>query len=521
MIIRRGVAIVVALCVTVLMLTTSAWAQGVAIEQRVVEDPLFGVTSVIPADWQEQGGGTYARGTPPEDLALIAIQSAEASVEDLWSALLPQLALTEVPELGEVYSSDRYEWALYPVTIELGEMVIEVEVALAPDGDTTYLVLLQGAPDEFEALREEVLLPAIDAFAPLAPDPTPDPSTLGYTVEDITFTGGSEGVELAGTLTRPSTPGPHPAVVLMSGSGAQDRDESLRPISTIKPFALIADALTLAGVTVLRYDDRGVGGSTGDYAAATIEELASDGRAAIDYLVTRDDVDQERIGILGHSEGGLYSAMLAPQDPRISFVVGMASPAVDGVSLLVAQNEALLRSSGESDEETRHAVAYAAEALPLVRDGEFAAAVAVATEYFSALWDRRTGDDRAVLGERGSFVERQIQANMDAFMSDWYRSLLAYDPGPDWSRVRVPVLGLFGAKDVQVVLDQNEPALRAALEAAGNDDFETVVFPSANHLFQEAETGALGEYGELPPTFTPDFLPTIVEWVTARTGVTE
>lgn len=519
-VIRRAAATVLVLCIAMAGLTSSTLAQ-LPNEQRIIEDPLFRVTSVIPADWGDQGGGTYARGTPPDDPALIAIQSASASLDQLWSALMPQLALTEIPESSGTYRTESYEWLLYPVTVELGDLAISVEVALVEDGDKTHLILLQGAPNEFEALREQVLLPAIDAFAPLAPEPTPDPSTLGYEVEEVSFAGGSDAVELAATLTLPSSPGPHPVVVLMSGSGPQDRDESLRPLTTMKPFALIADALTSAGVGVLRYDDRGVGGSTGDYAAATITELASDGSAAIDYLGTRDDVDQDRIGIVGHSEGCLYSAMLTPEDPRISFVVAMAPPAVDGVSLLVAQNEALMRSSGEPVEEIEHATAHAAEILPLARDGDVATAEAVAADYFGALWDRQSAEDRAVLGERESFIERQVQTNVDTYTSDWYRSLLAYDPGPDWSRVTVPVLGLFGAKDVQVVLEQNEPALRAALESAGNEDFETVVFPDANHLFQAADTGALQEYSELDPEFTPDFLPTIVDWVTARVGVGE
>jgi hypothetical protein len=268
---------------------------------RRVEDPLFGVASVVPEDWQELGGGTYARGTPPQDMTLVAIQSAQAAPDQLWPALMPQYALQGVPEVTGALSSDRFDWTLYRFDAVLGEYELAVELAVAEDDGTTHLVLLQSTPDEFASLREQVLVPAVEAFEVLAPEPTPDPATLGYAVEEVGFPGGSEDIQLAGTLTLPSGPGPHPAIVLMSGSGAQDRDESMRPVTTLKPFALIADALTRAGVAVLRYDDRGVGGSTGDYASATIDELASDGRAALEFLRGRSDIDTGRIGLLGHS----------------------------------------------------------------------------------------------------------------------------------------------------------------------------------------------------------------------------
>jgi hypothetical protein len=293
----------------------------------------------------------------------------------------------------------------------------------------------------------------------------------------------------------------------------------MRPVTTLKPFALIADALTSAGVGVLRYDDRGVGSSSGDYAAATVGELAADGRAAVDFLRSRPDIDTARIGLLGHSEGGLYAAMLAAADPSIAFVIGMAAPAEDGVSLIVAQNEAIQRAQQASEEEIALARRTAELAMPAARDGDEAALEASLRDYFGALWDSAPAEDRTVLGDRGSFIERQVSSLSERYLSDWFRSFLAYDPEPDWRQVRVPVLGLFAGRDVQVVTEQNEPALRAALEAAGNEAFEMVVFPDANHLFQSARSGAVEEYSELSPEFTPEFLPTLVEWVTEQAGV--
>ena len=516
----RLIVVVLGLCVTLLVPVPAALAQETAdVDRRPIEDPLFGVSSVVPEDWQDLGSGTYGRGTPPDDLAVIAIQSAPATMDRLWPSLLPQFALDEVPEVTGELGSDRFDWTLYRFDVGLGDVVLAVELALTEDDGATHLVLLQSEPADFDVLREQVLLPAIDAFDVLAPEPTPDPATLGYRVEEVAFPGGSDGVQLAGTLTLPHGPGPHPAVVLMSGSGAQDRDESIRPVSTIKPFALIADALTSAGVAVLRYDDRGVGSSTGDYGSATLGDLASDGEAALEYLRARDEIDPARIGVLGHSEGGLYAAMLAAQDPDIAFVVGMAAPATDGVSLIVAQNEAILRAAGESEAEIGHAVALAEEAMPLARDGDDTALEGVLRDYYGGLWDRQPEQDRTILGERDAFVERQVESQLPLYLSDWYRSLLTYDPAPDWARVKVPVLGLFGANDVQVVLAQNEPALRAAVGTGGATDVEIVVFPDANHLFQASQTGALAEYSTLASEFTADFLPTLVAWVTERAGV--
>lgn len=491
------------------------------IAPKLIDDPLFEVRTVVPESWHEIGGGLYTRGEPPADLALLAVQSAAATPEQLWESLRPQLGLDEVPAVTGSFSSDHLEWTLSRFDPELPGVAVSVEVALAEEGGRTYLLLLQAAPDEFATLRESVLVPALEATEPLVPEPTPDPSSFDYRIEDVAFPGGSPGVELAGTLTLPSGPGPHPVVVLLTGSGAQDRDESLKPITTLKPFALIADALTSNGVGVLRYDDRGVGGSTGDYTAATVEELASDGRAAIDYLETRPDVDATRIGILGHSEGGMYAAMLGASDPRVAFIVGMAPAVVDGVDLLIAQNEALTRAAGAPEVEVAETKAFAEAAMPAARDGDIEAVEAAVREFAGARWDRLDDDERALAGDRATFIQRQVSAQVQTLTSDWFRSLLAYDAERDWARITVPVLGLFGAKDVQVVSEQNEPALRAALESAGNEDFETVVLPDANHLFQAATTGAFAEYSTLDPVFTPTFLPTLIDWVTQRASEPE
>ncbi len=500
-------------------LALAALAQD--IERRPVEDQLFGVSSVIPADWQDLGGGIYSRSTQPEDLAVIAIQSAPASVDQLWPSLLPRFALAEPPAPTFEYVTDLFDWTIYEFSVELGDLTIAFGLALAEDDGATHLVLLQSGPDDYDVLRDQVLKPAIDAFAPLAPEPTPHPSTFDYQIEEVTFPGGAADVELAGTLTLPNGPGPHPVVITMSGSGPSDRDESLKPITGLKPFAILADALTSAGVGVLRYDDRGVGSSTGDHAAGTIRDFASDAAAAIGYLETRDDVDHERIGLFGHSEGGLYAALLGASDPRVAYIGMMAPAVVDGVSLIVAQNGALIRAASGSDETAAAFEAFAAEVMPIARDGDSETVKAMTEEFYGTIWDSLSEDERIVAGDRDSYATRTAAREVEIYTSDWFRSFLEYDPTVDWEQVTVPVLGLFGGKDAQVLAEQNATALRKSLEAAGNDDFEIITFPEANHLFQAADTGAFAEYATLEPEFVEGFVDTVVDWMVVHAGVAE
>jgi pimeloyl-ACP methyl ester carboxylesterase len=486
------------------------------IELKPIENMVARVTSVVPVDWRDIGGGLYVQGDYPAEPTLLAIQSAPAPADQVWPSLLPQLGQTTIPDTTGSLVTDSFEWSLYrapgPVAISGTEM--DVELAIAETDGTTHLVVLQALPDEFERLRDGVFLPAVEAFAPLVPEPTALPTAPAYDSEEVAFPGGSEEVELAGTLTLPTRPGPHPAVVLLSGSGAQDRDEGTQPLAVIKPFALLADALTKAGLAVLRYDDRGAGQSTGEYLTSTVQEHAADGAAALAYLRSRDDIDPSRIGVLGHSEGGLHAAMLAAEDPDIAFVLALATPAVDGVSLVVAQSESIIRASGASEDEVVAAIEFAREVMPVVRDGDPADTEAAMRDVVGRTWDEQPEEIRAQLGDRAAAIEARVAPQLPVLTSAWYRSLMDYDPTSDWASVHVPVLAVFGGKDVQVLAEQNEPALRAALERGGNEDVETVLLPDANHLFQASETGALQEYSSLGTEFTPELLPTIVAWLT-------
>jgi hypothetical protein len=473
---------------------------------------IFGIETVIPEGWVDLGQGIFAREQDgnADDPTLIAQQAAPLAADALLNAILPQLALTEAPESVGSYQGDTLEWTLYQVDVSAGSVNVAVDLALAHESGTTYIVLLQTSPEEYDVLHQSIFLPTLDAFAPLVEEV----ENLPYLVEDVTFDNGD--ITLAGTLTLPDTAGPHPAVVLITGSGPQDRDESLAPVAPIKPFRLIADALTREDIAVLRYDDRGVGESTGDFGTATTADFASDAAAAIDYLLTRDEINPEQIGILGHSEGGTVSAMLGATNSEIDYIISMAGTAVDGRDILRVQNRSLMEAEGATQEQIDAQVAFVEEIFDVVDSQDSEALETLIYERTLEQAGELSESEREALGDLETYARTTAEQAMATYGTAWFPAFLNYDPGTDWAETTVPVLALFGGKDVQVDAEQNAPALEAALTEAGNEDYEIVVFPNANHLFQEAETGGLSEYGTLPAEFTPDFLPTIIEWLHAH-----
>jgi dienelactone hydrolase len=489
-------------------------ASTVTIALEPVSDAAYGLTSVAPVGWGSVSPGIRARQTSPTDPTLLALQSVDAAIDALWPSLLPQLGLTAVPDpVGGRTTDAGFEWQLYQVPVR-GAIA---DLALTEVAGTTYLVLLVSTAAERDALAASVFLPAVDALAPLDIERTPAPSGTGYHEVDIGFPGGASDVTLSGTLTIPDGDGPHPGVVLMTGSGPQDRDESLAGM-TLKPFALLADALGRAGVEVLRYDDRGTAGSTGRYDIATLADLTADGSAAVAYLRTRPEVDQGRIGVLGHSEGGAYIAHIAAHDPDVAFVVGLAPMVRDGADLLVDQNGALARSQGASDAEVEVAMQQARALYDALLAGDEARVEALMRTYFAERFDALPADQQAQLGDREAYIQAQIDAQLPTFTGSWFESLLRADPSVDWARVNVPVLGVFGGKDVQVIAGPESAALRDALgERDPRSRIETL--PDANHLFQHADTGAVTEYATLDQTFTPELLPLVTSWVRSVTGL--
>ncbi|MHC4329992.1 MAG: alpha/beta hydrolase family protein, partial [Planctomycetota bacterium] len=333
----------------------------------------------------------------------------------------------------------------------------------------------------------------------------------GIVAEEITFSSGK--ITLAGTLTLPSGDAPHSAVVLISGSGPQDHDGAIKTIPGYRPFAVIAEDLSRKGLAVLRYDDRGVGKSSGDYLAATESDFLKDAETALHYLVAREDITTGKVGVLGHSEGSMIAAIVAANNPRVAFVISLAGGAVDGRHLLLRQTERTAEAEGMTEEQVAAAVREQRRifALVLAKEWEDLREVIYQTtlKRLKALPKERTGP----LGDLDTFARRKASQSLRVFQHPRYQFLLRHDFGKDWEKVSVPVLALFGELDVQCDASQNKVALKQALARNENDDVTIVIVPAANHLFLKARTGSMSEYATLPKNLAPGLLEAISSWL--------
>ena len=320
-----------------------------------------------------------------------------------------------------------------------------------------------------------------------------------YTEEEVTFPGGADGIVLAGTLTLPKGAGPFPAVLLIAGSGPQDRDASL---ASHRPFLLMADAFTRKGIAVLRCDKRGVGKSTGNPDTATTMDLAADSKAALAYLKSRKEIDGARIGLLGHSEGAIIAPYLAGHSKDVKWLVLLAAPATDGEQTLLNQSELIGRAGGLSDEQLDASLGFDQAAYALVRKEKDSNALA---EKLVALV-KESGLDAAL-------PPAALETQLRMLTSPWFRFFLDYDPLPNLKAVNCPVLALYGQKDLQVAAKANLPLLKKAFQDSMNTQAETRELPELNHLFQHAYTGTPAEYAAIEETFSPETLALVTDWV--------
>lgn len=313
-----------------------------------------------------------------------------------------------------------------------------------------------------------------------------------YDQQDVSYENKAAGVRLNGTLTLPRGSGPFAAAILIPGSGPHDRDEFL---FEHRPFLVLADYLTRRGLAVLRYDDRGVGKSSGDFASATTPDLASDVEAGLAFLGSRGDINPHKIGLIGHSEGGLIAPMVAERDASVAFLVLMAGPGARMDQVLSEQLRGILEASGRKEEEIQKAVQQRAAVFKAVEEKDNAAL------------------EKRLREEFPEAKEAELQAQLKAVMTPWFRFLLTYDPAPALRQLRCPVLAINGSKDLQVSAKQNLPAICAALSEGGNKNFQIDELDGLNHLFQTAVTGAPSEYGEIQETMSPVALETIASWI--------
>jgi pimeloyl-ACP methyl ester carboxylesterase len=327
-----------------------------------------------------------------------------------------------------------------------------------------------------------------------------------YREEQVVFRNNTENFDLAGTLTLPEGNGPFPAAVLITGSGQQDRDET---VFGHKPFLVISDYLTRNGIAVLRYDDRGIGGSKGNLNNVTSQNFAGDAAAAVSYLATRPEIDPGKIGLIGHSEGGLIAPIVASENPAIAFIVSLAGPGVRGKELLMKQSADILKVSGTPEKEIEEAMSTNNKLYDMViADPDQRSFAKKALEWYGRELDAKGLTPEKRKEDMAGFAQAIVQLN-----NAWMRYFIATDPAIFWSKVKCPVLALNGEKDLQVNYEQNLPAIKAALKKGGNRKVKTIALPGLNHLFQHSATGNPSEYLNIEETFSPEALKIMADWI--------
>ncbi len=340
---------------------------------------------------------------------------------------------------------------------------------------------------------------------------TPKPP-FDYLSEDVTFKNADGSISYGATITIPKGGKTYPAVLLVSGSGPQNRDEELMGH---KPFAVIANYLTNKGYIVLRVDDRGVGQTTGDRKKATSADFAKDASAAIDYLKTRKEVNQKKIGIMGHSEGGMIAPMVASERKDIDFVILMAGPGVKVYELMEDQSAAVMSAGGVSDAivaEYRKLYRGIEQAIITSKTGEEAQMKMLEV---TTAWKSSASKDAIEVVDIGDFEKENkfIGEFMGLYHDAWFNYFLKYDPQPALQKLSCKVLALNGEKDMQVLAKQNLEGIRQTLAKSKTKNYEVKELPMLNHLFQRCNTCSPQEYGALKETISEDALKAVGDWL--------
>ncbi len=371
---------------------------------------------------------------------------------------------------------------------------------LAQNGVTSGVVFQRGVSARLERPQE-----------PARPFP--------YAEHEVRYSSWAPGLRLAGTLTVPSGLGPHPAIVFISGSGAQDRDET---VAGHRPFLVLADHLTRRGFAVLRTDDRGVGGTPGTPMQTGLNDVADDVRGALDFLRARTDIDQSRIGLLGHSEGGYVAPVVAADDPSIAFLLLLGGRSVSGRDVLTAQRAALSRASGDSAAELRVDSLLIASVFAVIdrRPDDDRLGALVDSAFAARFATLTTGERRIAERQFGERTAAQDTVSIKLWKSRWFKSLYHHDPAPFLTRVRAPIFALIGELDLQVPVDQSIARFEALFAGARRDQLTLHRMPGINHMLQQGKTGRMEEYMEITETIAPEVLRSIDLWLARIAPVT-
>ena len=426
---------------------------------------------------------------------------------------VPQQQVSHVPATLEVASSG-LTITIDPFKASFTAPALTLSTPSSPEIlSGTWKQSGQSFPLELARVSKEI--PMADEQAPAGSSfarPQHIEPPFPYIVENVTFISRFDGIKLSGTVTRPDpdTQSPSlsaqgdllPAVVLVTGSGLQNRDEE---IFGHRPFALIADRLTRAGFAVLRYDDRGYAESEGDATTATTRELLQDAESAVAWLRSQDWCDPDRVGIAGHSEGGLIAMMAAADRAnRWGFIVSLAGPGLPGTEVIISQSEAIMRAQGYPESMIQTAK-KANEAIYRI----ILSSLPIA--------DRKAAAVKELI--KAGVPKESAEGQIAALFSPWFMTFLSLDPREYLSKIHdVPVLALNGSLDLQVIPSINLTEIERVLKEAGNTEVTAMILPGLNHLFQPAKTGLVDEYALIETTFSEEALTLLTDWLKEVNG---
>ena len=333
-----------------------------------------------------------------------------------------------------------------------------------------------------------------------------------YDEHEVSYRNEKDNIKISGTLTLPRGGGKYPAVLLITGSGSQDRNET---VSGHRPFLVMSDYLTRNGIAVLRVDDRGVGGTDIGSLSATSENYAEDVLAGVNFLRQRKEIDPKMIGLIGHSEGGMIAPIVATRTNDVSFIVLLAGLGQRGEDVIYTQIELIHKAQGTHVDTTRHTIALARKIHAIVKAETDEKRIEQRINEDIVAYDRTLGDLQKQLFQPAA---AGLKAFIPMYKTQWYRYFIMFDPQPVLKNVKVPVLALNGELDLQVAWKENLDLIGAGLKAGGNQDVTIKSFPKLNHLFQNSQTGLLSEYAQIEETMSPEVLKTVSDWILSKTS---
>ena len=481
----------------------------------------------ISGTWSQLGEIPLALERVKDDTKEASAPEVPAALEGLWVGTLKVNGVLELrvvlraeregdgPLVASVQSPDQtmHKFPVSDLSLE-GDTLKFSGRALGASYEGTKEPIGEGFAGTFKQGGAEFPLTLVKTDKIEAPRRPQEPKPpFPYELEEVTYPNPEADLTLAGTLTLPEGDGPFPAALLITGSGPQDRDETLLGH---KPFWILADALTRRGIAVLRFDDRGTAKSTGTFKGATTRDFASDAAAGVAFLRQHPKIDPARVGLIGHSEGGLVAPLVAADSEDVAFVVLIAGPGVPGSEILAAQSDLIGRAMGSSAEEVAKDVGYLKEALAIiVAEADEEAASAQLRELAKRIV---AGLDPAELKQVGG-DESLIVARFEVLNDAWFRFFLGHDPRPTLAKVACPVLAINGGTDLQVPPDENLAEVAKALESGGNTDVTIRKLPGLNHLLQTSETGSPAEYAKIEETMAPAALEVIGDWIVEKMNV--